>query len=160
MDKYSIIIMIVVAVILAGRIIVMNLFFDHTKPHKRKSPTEARFEVNTTDCSGKAITVKKQKDSCLVTISNFSSDKDETESSFVVQNDILNDIEGIVLKYDLPSIKERMDGHNHSGRSFSIDYGDNVRYFIRYYQQLSQEFISMLDEIESVLKSVVPDGVL
>lgn len=157
MEKYVAPLLIVIGLVLAGRIILMNYFFDHTKPRKTKKVTDARFEINTNDSEARAVTLKRKKDSCLVTISSITGNDERIESEFNTDNAVLDDIERITVKYDFQSAKKFPDGHLHEGRSFSIDYGTEVRYFVRYYQQLPAELISMLNEIELVLKQIMQD---
>ena len=102
--------MIVIGLVLAGRIILMNYFFDHTKPRKTKKVTDARFEINTNDSEARAVTLKRKKDSCLVTISNITGNDERIESEFNTDNAVLDDIERITVKYDFQSAKNSRTG--------------------------------------------------
>ena len=142
----------VIVAIAALSIIVLSYIHGHVKPYRTKNATEVRIEVRDSDVKGKAIVIKPKKDASQVTVLSFDKGIEIKEKEMVKPPDLFKGIVGIAEQHNMSSMQSLPYSSTPGKRWLAISYGKHSEDFVSNYQESEPEVMSMLNEIEEVLK--------
>ncbi len=154
LESASFLVIVAVLVILWFLRPVIFTYFNVNKQMARtKHPTDAKLEYLRGGSVVRTVSIKKKKNSCLITVSFIEDGKEVTESSKEVDAALMDELENIAIDRKMQELKNLPYSNNEEGsRSFSLFYGRQSVYHVDRRQEHYEEIKELLDEEEACIK--------